>query len=172
MSEELREQFETSMRKIYSGYNWDYIDGSGYADESIDDAWNGWQACAKIKDAEIAELKEKFKDEMRVTDYFYSKNQQLNAKVAMMSEAINCINHWHDWGKDNEGMVVSAEHVRKLWATYSATEADVQRFINGVEADALEEVAKKYNTSHATLLPSTHEVADSLRELAKELRGE
>lgn len=30
-------------------------------------------------------------------------------------EAARCIHHWHDWGKDNEGMVVSAEHVRKLW---------------------------------------------------------
>ncbi len=30
-------------------------------------------------------------------------------------EAARCIHHWHDWGKDNEGMVVSSEHVRKLW---------------------------------------------------------
>lgn len=31
-----------------------------------------------------------------------------------LKEAASCIRHWHDSGDD--GMVVSAEHVRKLWA--------------------------------------------------------
>ena len=32
-----------------------------------------------------------------------------------LSEAAGCIRHWHDAMKDGSGMVVSAEHVRKLW---------------------------------------------------------
>lgn len=26
-----------------------------------------------------------------------------------------CIQHWHDWGKQDEGMVVSSKQVRELW---------------------------------------------------------
>jgi len=95
--------------------------------------------------------------------------EQLNAKVAMMHKAV------YELRRTYNGEFTFNE-TNKLFAfadeALTATEADVQSFINGVRADALEEVAKKYNTSHATLLPSTHEVADSLRELAQELRGE
>lgn len=39
--------------------------------------------------------------------------------IAELVKAGNCIKHWHDWGKNNEGMVVSSEHVRLLWAAIS-----------------------------------------------------
>lgn len=35
-------------------------------------------------------------------------------KMEAVIEAAKCIRHWHD--RDGGGMVVSAEHVRKLWA--------------------------------------------------------
>jgi hypothetical protein len=63
---------------------------------------------------------------------------------------------------------IIAEAVQAIYAT----EADVTLFLKGIRADALEGAAEKYDTSQATLLPSTHEVADSLRGMAKELRGE
>ena len=30
-------------------------------------------------------------------------------------DAARCIRHWHDAMRDNSGMIVSAECVRKLW---------------------------------------------------------
>lgn len=41
----------------------------------------------------------------------------LEVTAARVIEAARCIRHWHDTGKD--GMVVSAEHVRKLWDALS-----------------------------------------------------
>lgn len=38
-------------------------------------------------------------------------------KVAV---AASKVHHWHDWGKDNEGMVVSADSVRDLWESLDA----------------------------------------------------
>lgn len=41
--------------------------------------------------------------------------KELKAFIAV-AKAAQCIRHWHDTGRDNEGMIVSAEKVRDLWA--------------------------------------------------------
>lgn len=41
-----------------------------------------------------------------------------NEHLRKVKDAAACIQHWHDSGED--GMVVSAEHVRKLWAALDA----------------------------------------------------
>jgi hypothetical protein len=66
-------------------------------------SWGGFQSCAKIKDAEI---------------------EQLNAKVAMMSESIKEI--WYS----NSTQIEET----KFYEIIKATEADVTKFINGVRA--------------------------------------
>lgn len=55
--------------------------------------------------------------------------ERLNAEVARLREALEdhvraaeCIRHWHDTLGD-EGMVVSAEHVRLLWEATSRARA-------------------------------------------------
>lgn len=48
--------------------------------------------------------------------------EHLPALLAVV-EAATCIRHWHDSGPNNEGMVVSSEHVRKLWEALSALDA-------------------------------------------------
>lgn len=40
---------------------------------------------------------------------------ELLRSVREVIEASRCIRHWHDSGRDNEGMVVSSKHVRLLW---------------------------------------------------------
>ena len=40
------------------------------------------------------------------------------ALLEKVAEAAKCIRHWHDSGED--GMVVSASHVRDLWAALDA----------------------------------------------------
>ena len=42
------------------------------------------------------------------------KNFIKNAFIELFDKA-NCIQHWHDTGKNNEGMVVSSEKVHQLW---------------------------------------------------------
>lgn len=34
-----------------------------------------------------------------------------------------CIRHWHDWGRNDEGMVVSAPHVHELWESLAKLDA-------------------------------------------------
>jgi len=41
---------------------------------------------------------------------------ELRARHAALVEAASELHHWHDWGKNDEGMVVSSEVVRKIWA--------------------------------------------------------
>jgi hypothetical protein len=50
------------------------------------------------------------------------------AGLLAVLEAARCIRHWHDtmWNAETqqtEGMVVSAEHVRLLWAAIEAYDA-------------------------------------------------
>lgn len=46
--------------------------------------------------------------------------EQVKKKLARLIEAADCIQHWHDVKVgDADGMVVSAQHVRQLWATLS-----------------------------------------------------
>ena len=44
-------------------------------------------------------------------------------KMEAVIEAAKCIRHWHD--RKPDGMIVSAEHVRKLWAALHDLEANV-----------------------------------------------
>jgi hypothetical protein len=48
-------------------------------------------------------------------------------------EAARCIRHWHDTGRDNEGMVVSSEHVRKLWDALEAYDQAIAAALAGSE---------------------------------------
>ena len=41
-----------------------------------------------------------------------------NAELRAVADAADCIRHWHD--SANDGMVVSAEHVHKLWGALAA----------------------------------------------------
>jgi hypothetical protein len=43
-------------------------------------------------------------------------------KMEAVIEAAKCIRHWHD--REPDGMIVSAEHVRKLWAALHDLEAN------------------------------------------------
>jgi len=45
-------------------------------------------------------------------------------KMEAVVEAAKCIRHWHD--RDGGGMVVSSEHVRKLWAALHDLEANAE----------------------------------------------
>jgi hypothetical protein len=44
-------------------------------------------------------------------------------KMEAVIEAAKCIRHWHD--REPDGMIVSAEHVRKLWSALHDLEANV-----------------------------------------------
>ena len=44
-------------------------------------------------------------------------------QITALIEAAKKIKHWHDWGKDNEGMVVSSESVFELWKARDALTA-------------------------------------------------
>jgi len=41
--------------------------------------------------------------------------ERLRKALDELVVAADCIRHWHDAMPDNSGMVVSSEHVRKLW---------------------------------------------------------
>jgi malate synthase len=45
-------------------------------------------------------------------------------KMEDVIDAAKCIRHWHD--REPDGMIVSAEHVRKLWAALHDLEANSQ----------------------------------------------
>ncbi len=55
---------------------------------------------------------------------------------AMAAEhaAAECIRHWHDSGRNDEGMVVSSEHVRLLWEASEKTQAAIAAFLEGTNA--------------------------------------
>jgi hypothetical protein len=42
------------------------------------------------------------------------------AEIEALVRAAKCIRHWHD--SSNDGMIVSAEHVRNLWDALAALE--------------------------------------------------
>jgi hypothetical protein len=84
-----------------------------------------WQACANIKDAEIMELKERL---------FEIQNAaiELNAKVAMMSEAIKEI--WYS----NSTPIAETKYQEVI----NATEAGVTKWVIGVRVEMLRTIAK------------------------------
>ncbi len=55
--------------------------------------------------------------------FLYKKFKVLRISRDALLEASHKIKHWHDWGKENEGMVVSSESVRELWKTKNKAEA-------------------------------------------------
>jgi hypothetical protein len=80
-----------------------------------------WQACSKIKDAEI---------------------EQLNTKVAMLRETIDdalgsfkCTQNAQDYPSTHWSNLATK--------VLSATEADVTKFLNGVRADAVAEYRRQ-----------------------------
>jgi hypothetical protein len=42
-------------------------------------------------------------------------------------EAARCIRHWHDTGRNDEGMVVSSKAVRRLWAALARYDAELAK---------------------------------------------
>lgn len=52
----------------------------------------------------------------RRAEYWKAEHHSANTEIERLQrvvEAARCIRHWHD--SDNDGMVVSGEHVRVLW---------------------------------------------------------
>ena len=49
------------------------------------------------------------------------------AEAEALLAAARCIRHWHDTGRDNEGMIVSSKHVRELWTARDAFEKALAR---------------------------------------------
>ena len=116
---------------------------------SIIDSREIWQACAKIKEGEIAALKEQYTslqtsyaavwesrdhgiaeyeecsvEDNRVINHLTKEIEQLNARVAMLSEAIKEI--WYS----NSTPIAETKYQEVI----NATEADVTKFLNGVRA--------------------------------------
>jgi hypothetical protein len=94
------------------------------------------EACcegSKEKDAEIANLKYLMKPAFDERDYFYSKNQQLNAKVAMMSEFLT------EFCLDTSGCMVNGNILsEKAKEALTATEADVTKWLEDRDKKVLE----------------------------------
>jgi hypothetical protein len=78
----------------------------------------------------INELLNKYKDQQPKTfgDNHIEKSYPASAVISMLEEQKDtkaaflelfdkaaCIQHWHCWGKNDEGMVVNSEKVRELW---------------------------------------------------------
>lgn len=56
-------------------------------------------------------------------------------KMEAVIEAAKCIRHWHD--REPDGMVVSAEHVLKLWAALHDLEANARAVTPGANEKPL-----------------------------------
>ena len=79
-----------------------------------DEKFVNWRAdyYSKLSDQNNADLQ---KAEAKIGILYQTLEDLLNAA--------DCIRHWHDAMPDNSGMVVSAEHVRKLWEVKAAARA-------------------------------------------------
>ncbi len=55
-------------------------------------------------------------DQRRSIDTLKATAASQAERIGELEAACGRLHHWHDWGKDNEGMVVSAEVVREIWA--------------------------------------------------------
>jgi hypothetical protein len=174
----LREQFEAwyEADSIPSESNWfkrddQYPDEYHYLATQI--SWGGFQACAKIKDLEIAELnnkitgltrqrnayktaddarnklidckveigvKERTKElnslssERDANAILTEETEQLNAKVAMMREAVQ---HYK-----NTSYAKDIDSYDELQEALSATEAGVTKWVIGVRVEMLRTIAK------------------------------
>jgi hypothetical protein len=149
LSEELREQFEKWQNEDIPQFNGELK----YKDVNMS-CFDGFQACAKIKDAEIAELKYELDGMTMFRDGKVKEIEQLNAKVAMLLDALD------------EAMYCNNTQVAcdKANAAIKATEADVTKWVNGVKADALQEI---YEGGYVNF-----PVMPILLNKIKEIRGE
>lgn len=59
------------------------------------------------------------KDEASNSRLIDGVNAELLEEYKKIRKAAECIHHWHD--AHNGGMIVSGEHVRKLWQVLSET---------------------------------------------------
>ena len=118
--------------------------GNGY--------WDNASQLQAFADAITKEEIERLKDIQRVALKDADiEIEQLNAKVAMMREALKSAAYC----LENSNRTVEE--------ALSATEQDVTRWVNGIKADALEEELNCMNCSVD---------AESLRRTIKQLRGE
>ena len=135
MSEDkLREQFEA----------WCSLDEKRRFGDML---WYCWQACAKIKDAEIKELnleiqkrdKCSFIGAMRdCPTHGESKEiEQLNTYAAMLHDAL-------DYHQEQ------TRPISKTQEALSATEADVTKWVNGVRSDAVAEYLRQAQATMCT----------------------
>jgi hypothetical protein len=110
---------------------------------------------------------------MTPTEAAHVKEQRdaLLASVATLREALgkhimaaDCIQHWHDTGRENEGMIVSSRAVRLLW---QATKDARAALANPATVEALERVRREAKIEVLT------QFADEIdAEIAEELKAD
>jgi hypothetical protein len=109
--------------------------------------------------------------------------EQLNAKVWMLRKALNeCLedsrevldDYLQKHGENFKSHRIEAQ--KKIIAdavqAVSATEQDVTRWVNGVKADALDEVATMFRPKHKNDFILSWTAQEMLQSRAKQLRGE
>lgn len=82
-----------------------------------------------------------------------AREAALRRALVDLTSTAETVYHWHDWGKDNEGMVVSSKSVHTLWsATESARAAlalspgeALERVRREAQAEVWEQIAEKSN---------------------------
>lgn len=95
------------------------------------------------------------------------ERDRLAADNARLRAVAGKIHHWHDWGKDNEGMVVSSSSVHELWDALTATPV---QSLAAHDAALLREVARLVDDCSGEKLRAE---ADSIeREESESKNGE
>jgi chromosome segregation ATPase len=146
---ELRKELEETYNRCVS-----WAESKGAVLRMYEDS----QAKIEQLNAEIAELKE-LRERYFDAESAAKEIEQLNAKVAMMSEALIAYRKAGVFNSTDFNLQSVAYNLGLL--ALEATEADVQRFINGVKADALQEMYDGRYVDFPVLLSKI-----------KELRGE
>jgi len=144
--------------------DWFKMKDDEYHHLNTQNAWEGFQACAKIKDEYIAELKAEVQEVLSIAykerESMHEKIEQLNAKVAMLSEAIKEI--WYS----NSTPIPET----KYYEVINATEAYVTKWLNGVKAGERERCAVEcgkqypYTLCHSDQLAANN-CSDAIRSL-------
>ena len=128
-------------------------------------------AITKEKDTEIEQLNTINKTNGEVEKIQNRVIDSLNAKVAMLKNMFESV-----WVVIPKETFFSKETIESVEAKLSATEQDVTRWVNGVKADALEEMANVFS-KHINYWGSPSEttsdvVKERLLNRAEQLRGE
>ncbi len=91
-------------------------------------------------------VRETLQDVRNQRDAAQAHAEDLRGALECLITAAECIRHWHDTGKDNEGMIVSSEKVRELWVETEKARAISARTpaqsLARVKAAVLREFAK------------------------------